>query len=154
MRLLRILDSSVQDMGERNEPGALESAAGGFVVGIAAGAGNRAESVGFAFEFLDEVGAEAFATVAFVDLHVDVAVGTVVMEKKTAFGDDVAGQFEHEFGAALARLHRVHDFLVRSGAAEDSAVGGKVCGGAIAKNDGFGGEVARISAGEDKKELD
>ena len=147
----RILEGSVQNVSERNESGALESASGRFIAGIATSARNCTQRVGFAFEFLDEVGAKAFAAFARVDLHVDVAVGAVVMEKKAAFGDNIARQFEHEFGAALALVDRADDFLVRCGAAEHSAVSGEFRRGTIAENDGFGGEVAGVGAGEDEK---
>lgn len=145
-------NDSEEDVGERDKTGFLEGAARSDVGGAAAGAGNRAEVVGGAFEFLDEVGTEAAAAVGFADFHVDVAVGAVVMEEDAASRGWLASEFEDVFRAALALFEVTPRVVGRREAADRCALGGKGCRELVVEHDLFALDVLGVRVQHDGEE--
>ena len=75
-------------MPARHEAGFLEGFSTCHVVDVAAGGRDAAAVVAGALDFLHQVGAQAAAALRFVHVHVEVAVGAVVVPEQAAGGGD------------------------------------------------------------------
>jgi hypothetical protein len=104
-------------VGAGNEARLLEGATGGDVAGVTAGARNASRFVADAFQFLNEVRAEAAQAKGLRHLHPDVAVGRVVVVEDASGGGHFATNFdEHPVAFRFARTQ---------GCAGEAVVGGE-----------------------------
>src|SRR5687767_6082803 len=97
---------AVYDVRVGNEPGFLQGLARRLIVDAAPRRGDAAQLVGQALHLLHQIGAEAAPAEWFGDLHVQVAVGRVVVEEDAAFAGGLAPDLQLPLRAPLAFLDR------------------------------------------------
>src|SRR5437899_1740458 len=116
-------DRSDENVRKWNEPGSLKSPTGCDVRRVATRAWNGPDFVADALQFLDEVRTQAAPPKRLSHVHIDIAVGPIVVKQNPAFRSDVPVQFEEPLASTLTALHATPDLFLRRHAAQDCAIG-------------------------------
>ena len=132
-------------MAARNEASLLQGVARGLIVAITPGRGNRAKRTARPLQFLHEIRTESSSPRVFCDLHVQVAIRTVVVKKEATLADRSAVRDELPFAASSASFRCRVNCSARCDLPHCCTIGGQISREFVLEQYAFALNVTRPS---------